>query len=81
MSSETLSLSNSSFFLFFFIFYFFWGGGGGVRQKIGEFTLFPAFLHFFYIVRKTSAKNKEDLGRSRVIDGCPLFMEQSSSAN
>ncbi|CAH3038420.1 unnamed protein product [Porites lobata] len=29
----------------------------------------------------TSVKNEEDFGRSRVIDGCPLFMEQSSSAN
>ena len=26
-------------------------------------------------------KEEEDFGRSRVIDGCPLFMEQSSSAN
>ena len=43
MSGETLSLSNSSFFLFFLIF-FFLGGGGGVRKKIGELTLFPAFL-------------------------------------
>ena len=31
--------------------------------------------------RPRPAKNEEDFGRSRVIDGCPLFMEQSSSAN
>ena len=33
------------------------------------------------VIRKTSAKNEEDYGRSRVFDSCPLLMEQSSSAN
>ena len=33
------------------------------------------------IVRKTSAKNEEDYGRSRVLVSRPLLMEQSSSAN
>ena len=35
----------------------------------------------WYIVRKTSAKNEEDHGGSRVSDSCLLHMEQSSSAN
>ena len=35
----------------------------------------------WYIVRKTSAKNEEDHGRSRVSDSCPLHLEQSSSSN
>ena len=48
MSGETLSLSNSSFFLF--IYFFFFGGGGGVRKKIGELTLFPAFLWSFSLL-------------------------------
>ena len=34
-----------------------------------------------HIVRKTSAKNEEDYGRSRVFDSFPLLMEQSSPAN